>query len=100
MCDGALKRGNMPLQAKANGLYVQLYPIPICNQLSGLHMLELPLISLSVVFMKIVALPKDAFMVKQCPIKDRHYICTEHPRLPLLLTIACPQLFLLLVKLL
>ena len=36
-CDAALKRGNMPLQAKANGL--QLCPIP--NQLSGLNVLEL-----------------------------------------------------------
>ena len=41
-CDGALKKGNMPLQARANGL--QLCPIP--NQLSGLNMLELRLISL------------------------------------------------------
>ena len=32
-CDAALKRGNMPLQAKANGL--QLCTIP--NQLSGLN---------------------------------------------------------------
>ena len=52
-CDAALKRGNMPLQAKANGL--QLCPIP--NQLSGLNMLELRLISLRVPFMKMVALP-------------------------------------------
>ena len=36
-CDGALKRGNMPLQAKANGL--QLCPMP--SQRSGLNLLEL-----------------------------------------------------------
>ena len=47
-CDGALKKGNMPLQAKANGL--QLCPIP--SQLSGLNLLELKLISLRVPFMK------------------------------------------------
>ena len=51
--DGALKRGNMPLQAKANGL--QLCPIP--TKLSGLNLLELRLISLRVPFMKMVALP-------------------------------------------
>ena len=42
-CDGALKKGNMPLQAKANGL--QLCPVP--SQLSGLNLLELRLISCS-----------------------------------------------------
>ena len=52
-CDGALKKGNMPLQAKANGL--QLWPIP--TQLSNLNLLELRWISLRVPFMKMVALP-------------------------------------------
>ena len=47
-CDGALKKDNMPLQAKANGL--QLCPIP--SQLSGLNLLELKLISLRVPSMK------------------------------------------------
>ena len=51
--NGALKKGNMPLQAKAIGL--QLCPIP--SELSGLNLLELGLISLRVPFMKMVALP-------------------------------------------
>ena len=52
-CDRALKRGNMPLQAKANGL--QLCPVP--PELSSLNALELRLICLRVPFMKMVALP-------------------------------------------
>ena len=36
-CDGALKKGNMPQQAKANGLQL----CPIRSQLSGLNLLEL-----------------------------------------------------------
>ena len=49
-CDRMLKCGNMPLQAKSNGL--QLPP-----ELSGLNALELRLICLRVPFMKMVALP-------------------------------------------
>ena len=49
-CDTALKRGVMPLQAKANGL--QLPDIP--TELSGLN---LKLICLRLPFMKMVALP-------------------------------------------
>ena len=52
-CDRALKRGNMPLQAKANGL--QLCQVP--PELSTLNALELRLICLRVPFMKMVALP-------------------------------------------
>ena len=52
-CDRALSRGNLPLQAKANGL--QLSPIP--PELSNLNLVELRLISLRVPFMKMVALP-------------------------------------------
>ena len=52
-CDRTLKRGNMPLQAKANGL--QLCPVP--PELSSLNALELRLICLRVPFMKMVALP-------------------------------------------
>ena len=52
-CDRALKRGVMPLQAKATGL--QLSHIP--TQLSGLNALELRLICLHLPFMKMVALP-------------------------------------------
>ena len=52
-CDRALKRGNMPLQAKANGL--QLSQVP--PELSNLNALELGLICLRLPFMKMVALP-------------------------------------------
>ena len=60
-CDAALKRGNMPLQAKANGLQL----CPILSQLSGLNMVELRLICLRVPFMKMVALPSGASMAQQ-----------------------------------
>ena len=52
-CNRALKRGVMPLQAKANGL--QLPDIP--PELAGLNALELRLICLRLPFMKMVALP-------------------------------------------
>ena len=52
-CDRTLKRGNMPVQAKANGL--QLCQVP--PDLSSLNALELRLICLRVPFMKMVALP-------------------------------------------
>ena len=52
-CDRTLKRGNMPLQAKANGL--QLCQVP--PELSSLNALQLRLICLRVPFMKMVALP-------------------------------------------
>ena len=52
-CDRALKRGVMPVQAKANGL--QLPDIP--TELSGLNALEMRLICLRLPFMKMVALP-------------------------------------------
>ena len=52
-CDRALRRGCMPVQAKANGL--QLSNVP--PELSGLNPLELRLICLRLPFMKMVALP-------------------------------------------
>ena len=52
-CERALKRGVMPLQAKANVL--ELSEIP--PELSDLNALELRLICLRVPFMKMVALP-------------------------------------------
>ena len=52
-CDRALKRGVMPLQAKANGL--KLSEIP--PELADLNALELRLICLRLPFMKMVALP-------------------------------------------
>ena len=81
-CDSALKRGNMPLQAKANGL--QLCPIP--SQLSGLNLLELRLISLRVPFMKMVALPCGKQRCIHGPAVNVpskvDTICTVLPRLP------------------
>jgi hypothetical protein len=62
--DAALKRGNMPLQAKANGL--QLCPIP--SQLSDLNSLEIRLIPLRVPFMKWLLCSlanKDVYMAQQ-----------------------------------
>ena len=52
-CDRALKRGNMPLQAKANGLWLSQVP----PELSNLNALELRLICLRLPFVKMVALP-------------------------------------------
>ena len=52
LCDNALTRGKLPVQAKANNL--QLDEVPV--QLSSLNVLELRLISPRVPFMKMVAL--------------------------------------------
>ena len=52
-CDGALCRGNLPVQAKANGMELDSEP----TELSCLNALEQRLISLHVPFMKMVALP-------------------------------------------
>ena len=52
-CDRQLKKGTLPVQAKANGLALSDIP----SELSNLNPLELRLISLRVPFMKMVALP-------------------------------------------
>ena len=52
-CDSTLSRGNMPTQAKANGMELDGVPA----ELSCLNALEQRLISLRVPFMKMVALP-------------------------------------------
>ena len=52
-CNQQLKRGSMPVQAKANGLALPNVPTELCN----LKPLELRLICLRVPFMKLVALP-------------------------------------------
>ena len=57
-CDRTLKRGNMPLQAKANGL--QLCQVP--PELSSLNALELRLICLRVPFMKMLLVNSDQYM--------------------------------------
>ena len=51
-CGGTLISGNIPVQAKANGLQLPIIP----NKLSTMNTLELQLISLRVSFMKMVAL--------------------------------------------
>ena len=81
-CDSALSRGNMPVQAKANGL--QLSSIP--TELSCLNALELRLISLRVPFMKMVALPSGKQRCIHGPAVNvpskLDSICTMLPRLP------------------
>ena len=81
-CDRALKRGVMPLQAKANGL--QLSQIP--PELSDLNALELRLICLRVPFMKIVALPSGKQRSIHGPAVNVpskvDTICNMLPRLP------------------
>ena len=52
-CHNAMCRGNIPVQAKANGLDLDVVP----NELNELNTLELRLISLRIPFMKMVALP-------------------------------------------
>jgi len=81
-CDGALKRGNMPVQAKANGMALDDVP----DELQGLNELEIMLISKRIPFMKIVNLPRG----KQKCIKgpcvnvptNLDKICTLLPRAP------------------
>ena len=81
-CDRALSRGNMPLQAKANGL--QLCSIPA--ELSCLNPLELRLVSLRVPFMKMVALPTGKQRSIHGPAVNVpskvDTLCTVLPRLP------------------
>ena len=81
-CDGALSRGNMPVQTKANGL--RLCTIPA--DLSNLNALELRLISLRVPFMKMVALPSGKQRCIHGPAVNvpskLDSICTILPRLP------------------
>ena len=52
-CDRTLKRGTLPVQAKANGFQLDMIP----PELDGLNELEIRLISLRIPFMKMVALP-------------------------------------------
>ena len=78
-CDRTLKRGNMPLQAKANGL--QLCQMP--PELSSLNALELRLICLRV---KMVALPTGKQRSIHGPAvnvpSNVDTICEVLPRLP------------------
>ena len=81
-CDRALKRGVMPLQAKANGL--QLPAIP--PELADLNALELKLICLRLPFMKMVALPSGKQRSIHGPAVNVpskvDTVCNVLPRLP------------------
>ena len=81
-CDRTLKRGTLPLQAKANGL--QLCEVP--PELSGLNALELRLICLRVPFMTMVALPSGKQRSIHGPAVNVpskvDTICNVLPRLP------------------
>ena len=81
-CDRALKRGVMPLQAKANGLKLSQIP----PELSDLNALELRLICLRLPFMKMVALPSGKQRSIHGPAVNVpskvDTICDMLPRLP------------------
>ena len=81
-CDRALKRGYMPLQAKANGLRLSEVP----PELSNLNALELRLICLHLPFMKMVALPSGKQRSMHGPAVNVpskvDTICAVLPRLP------------------
>ena len=80
-CDRSLKRGSMPVQAKANGL--QLSKIPA--ELSDLNALGLRLICLRLPFMEMVALPSGKQRSIHGPavnVPAKVTICNVLPRLP------------------
>ena len=88
-CDRALQKGNMPRQAKANGL--SLFDIP--PELSRLNEVEIRLLSRRIPIMKIVALPKGKQKAIHGPAVNVHgpavnvptqldTICNLLPRLP------------------
>ena len=81
-CDSALKRGNIPTQAKANNLVLE--PIPI--KLRDLNSMEIRLISLRIPFMKMMALPCGKQKAIHGPAvnvpTNLHPVCDLLPRLP------------------
>ena len=81
-CDGALCRGYLPVQAKANGMKLDSEP----TELSCLNALEQRLISLRVPFMKMVALPSGKQRCIHGPAvnvpSNVDRVCTMLPRLP------------------
>ena len=80
-CNAALTRGNMPVQAIANGLRLSNVP----PELSCLNALEIRLISLHVPFMKMVALPSGKQRCIHGPAvnvpSELDSVCTVLPRL-------------------
>ena len=81
-CNQQLKRGSMPVQAKANGLALPNVPTELCN----FKPLELRLICLRVPFMKLVALPTGKQRCIHGPAVNvpskLDSICNLLPRLP------------------
>ena len=81
-CHNALNRGVLPVQAKANNLYLDNIPVV----LSELNLLEVCLISLRIPFMKMVALPCGKQRAIHGPAvnvpTDLTPVCTLLPRLP------------------
>ena len=81
-CNNTLCRGRMPVQAKANGLKLEIIP----NVLSDLNTLELRVISLRIPFMKMVALPSGKQRCIHGPAvnvpSQINTVCTLLPRLP------------------
>ena len=81
-CDGALSRGNLPIQAKSNGMQLDSEPA----ELACLNALEQRLISLRVPFMKMVALPSGKQRCIHGPAVNVpskiDCVCTMLPRLP------------------
>ena len=81
-CDGALTRGNIPVQAKANGFKLPAIP----PELSCLNSLEKRIISLRVPFMKMVALPSGKQRCIHGPAVNvpskLDSVCELLPRLP------------------
>ena len=81
-CDGALTRGNIPVQAKVNGFKLPIIP----PELSCLNALEKRLISLHVPFMKMVALPSGKQRCIHGPAVNvpskLDSVCELLPRLP------------------
>ena len=81
-CDGALTRGNIPVQAKANGFKLPSIP----PEFSSLNSLEVRLISLRVPFMKMVALPSGKQRCIHGPAVNvpskLDSVCELLPRLP------------------
>ena len=81
-CNNTVKRGRMPVQAKANSLVLEKVPA----ELSDLNPMEVRLISLCIPFMKMVALPCGKQRAIHGPAvnvpTDLHPVCNLLPRLP------------------
>ncbi len=81
-CHSNLSRKKMPIQAKANGLQLEIIP----DELKDLNTLELRLVSLRIPFMKMVALPSGKQRCIHGPAvnvpSQVDSVCTLLPRLP------------------